>query len=83
MNVRLTRLTDNDHTRTTVVEGVATSLPMVGRGFTLMNDKPLLKIHGENMRVVSTSYVQYVIDEGGGVYTFQTENTKYKLEVLP
>lgn len=82
---RLTRLTDNGHTRTPVIEGECRTPPQFGKSFKVWNDKPLDPSTGANMRLVETTpvmWVETVFDQPSAL-KFQTESgTDYKWEEL-
>lgn len=82
MKAKLTRLTDNGHTRTKEMIGECRE-PEVGKPFVIVNDDPLVKENGENMRLIETSPIQYMctlFDKQG--WSFSTLNTSYMLEVM-
>ena len=80
MECKLTRVTDNNHTRTIVMVGWAEAKPKVGQRFTILNDQPL-NIGSYTHRMISTSVVQKV-EETGNTIRFLTENTEYIYEAL-
>lgn len=80
---RLTRLTDNGHTRTQTMVGVTDQIPTVGRRFDVLNDDPLVKTAKFTNRLISTSEVQSVEPVWSNTIKFKTENTEYLYEELP
>ena len=80
---RLTRITDNGHTRTKDMVGVTAKAPTVGEHFIITNDDPLVKTGGMTARMITTSHVQSVERTWSNTLKFKTENTEYLYEELP
>lgn len=77
--VRLTKIVStHNNLRTNEIEGMSSSLPVVGQGFNLTGES-LTK--GMNARLVSTTEIKE-IEQKGNEYIFKTLNSTYKLEVL-
>lgn len=78
MNVKITQLSSNhNRVRTKETVGKAVRLPIEGKHFTLFA-KPIDK--SQDVRMLSTSRIKSVQEEDG-IYYFETQNSKYKLEV--
>jgi len=85
---RLTRLTDNNHTRTKIIEGECDWLPEAGFHF-VMTSKALDKSLPPDLaiRLIETSKVFYTsrsfsLDNEQLKINFTTENTSYLFELL-
>jgi len=78
--VRLTQIrSTHNNVRTPKIDGVCQHLPEVGQFF-IMVGPPLDP--AASQRYLRTSYVQRVEEDEENVYFFDTENSRYKLEVL-
>ena len=78
MDVELTQISSNhNRVRTKKIIGECTSLPMEGRTF-LMYSEPLDP--SKNLRMLHTTKLKSVRKEDS-IYHFETQNSKYKLEV--
>jgi hypothetical protein len=82
MKCRLTRITDNGHTRTKVIEGETYATPKIGQVFE-MTAPPLDPTAGATERLVWTTPVKSVSVQEDGSILFETQNTKYKFDELP
>ena len=80
---RLTRITDNGHTRTKDMVGLTAKAPTVGERFVVTNDDPLVKTGGMTSRMIYTSIVQSIEHVWSDTIKFHTENTEYLYEELP
>lgn len=80
MTGKLTRLgSTNDNLRTSDVTGSFAELPKVGKTFEMLADSLTA---GCTCRYIGTSPVVTVGDEDGK-YLFTTQNSFYKLEIIP
>jgi hypothetical protein len=81
MKAKLTRLTDNGHTRTREIVGEAPLPPQVGQSF-VMTAAPLDPT--KDFRLVETSRVMYMttVFDSPRKIKFTTENTDYEFEEL-
>lgn len=79
--VRLTKISStHNNLRTDSIEGEAAYLPAIGLPFVMFGDA--LTPNGVH-RMVMTTNVQIILEDNeGGVIEFDTENSKYKLELL-
>jgi len=78
MDVELTQISsEHNNVRTKKIVGECASLPIEGKTF-LMFSEPLDP--SKNIRMLHTSKIKSVRKEGN-IYYFETQNSKYKLEV--
>jgi hypothetical protein len=79
MDVKITQLSSNhNRVRTKRIVGKASILPREGKHFTMFAE-PLDK--SQDVRMLSTSRIKSVRREKDVIY-FETENSKYKLEII-
>jgi len=82
MKCKLTRITDNNHTRTIEMIGECVERPTIGRPFVIVNDQPLDK--QMSGRLIETSPVQTAVSvydyDGKKKIQFSTLNTDYMFE---
>lgn len=76
---RLTRITPNQHTRTTHVVGVASGWPRLGYPFS-MTSSPLDPT--QDFRQIDTTPIQEIFEDTGELVRFRTANTEYQWERL-
>lgn len=83
MKCKLTRLTDNGHTRTKEILGECKGPPELGQPFLLIGEA-LDKSWGADMRLVETTPVMYTttVFDSPKKIRFMTMNTFYEYEEL-
>ena len=83
MRGKLTRITDNGHTRTSEMIGEFAQPPTLDCSFQIINDQPLVEGQGFTNRMITTSPVQNIspLSNGKG-WRFWTLNTEYTLEAV-
>lgn len=79
MKCRLTRITENGHTRTKVVEGAADREPTAGHPFVML--APALD-PDYSFRLIETTAVEKILGRDGKQIRFKTLNTEYVFEQL-
>lgn len=80
MKCRLTRITDNGHTRTRVIEGVADKRPTLQENFVLIGESLDKEM---DYRWIRTTAVQEILEQSEKQVKFKTRNTEYVFELLP